>query len=99
MANGLFDPLCAFRHWQTWLRPGGTTVVIDGLYGRDGWTGRWEEEVDVLPLAATQSTATIPYLLEAAGFEIAAVERMAAVSALPTTRTPRYVVVARKPVR
>jgi SAM-dependent methyltransferase len=99
VANGLFDPLCAFRHWQAWLRPAGTVVVIDGLYGRDGWTGRWEEEVDVLPLAATQSTATIPYLLEAAGFEIAAVEHMAAVNALPTTRTPRYVVVARKPVR
>jgi len=99
VANGLFDPLLAFRHWHEWLRPAGTAVVIDGLYGRDGWTGRWEEEVDVLPLAATQSTATIPYLLEAAGFEIAAVERMAAVNALPTTRTPRYVVVARKPVR
>jgi SAM-dependent methyltransferase len=99
VANGLFDPLLAFRHWHKWLRPAGTAVVIDGLYGRDGWTGRWEEEVDVLPLAATQSMATIPYLLEAAGFEIAAVERMAAVNALPTTRTPRYVVVARTPVR
>jgi SAM-dependent methyltransferase len=97
LVNGLFDPLLAFRHWHRWLQPRGAVVIIDGLYGRDGWAGRWEEEVDVLPLAATQSTATIPYLLEACGFEVVAVERMAAVNALPVTRTPRYVVVARKP--
>jgi SAM-dependent methyltransferase len=97
VVNGLFDPLLAFRHWQRWLRPQGVAVVIDGLYGRDGWTGRWEDEVDMLPLAATQSMATIPYLLEACGFHVEAVERLAAVNALPTTRTPRYVVVARKP--
>lgn len=96
LVNGLFDPLLAFRHWHRWLRPGGAVVVIDGLYGREGWTGRWADEVDVLPLAATQSTATIPYLLEACGFSVEAVERMVAVNALPVTRTPRYVVVARK---
>ena len=76
-----------------------TVVVIDGLYGRDGWAGRWEEEVDVLPLAASQSMASTPYLLEACGFRIEAVQRMTAVNALPTTRTPRYVVVARKTAR
>lgn len=97
VVNGLFDPLLAFGHWHHWLKPAGVVVVIDGLYGRDGWTGRWEEEVDVLPLAATQSMASTPYLLEHCGFEIEGVERMAAVNALPTTRTPRYVVVARKP--
>lgn len=96
VVNGLCDPLLAFRHWQHWLRPAGVVVVIDGLYGRDGWTGRWEEEVDVLPLAASQSLATTPYLLEHCGFRIEAVERMQTVNALPTTRTPRYVVVARK---
>ena len=96
VVNGLCDPLRAFRHWHHWLKPAGTVVVIDGLYGRDGWVGRWAEEVDVLPLAASQSLATTPYLLEACGFLIVAVARMAAVNALPTTRTPRYVVVARK---
>lgn len=99
VVNGLFDPLLAFRHWHHWLKPAGSVVVIDGLYGRDGWVGRWEEEVDALPLAASQSTASIPYLLETCGFHIAAVERMATVNMLPTTRTPRYVVVARKPTR
>jgi SAM-dependent methyltransferase len=96
VVNGLFDPLLAFRHWHYWLKPGGVVVVIDGLYGRDGWVGGWEEEVDALPLAASQSMASTPYLLEASGFRIEAVERMAAVNALPTTRTPRYVVVARR---
>jgi SAM-dependent methyltransferase len=96
VVNGLFDPLLAFRHWHHWVKPAGVVVVVDGLYGRDGWTGRWEEEVDVLPLAASQSMASTPYLLEQCGFAIQAVERMAAVNTLPTTRTPRYVVVARK---
>ena len=99
VVNGLFDPLLAFRHWHRWLKPAGAVVVIDGLYGRDGWVGRWEEEVDVLPLAASQSMASTPYLLEACGFHVDVVERMTTVNALPTTRTPRYVVVARKVMR
>jgi aminoglycoside 6'-N-acetyltransferase len=96
VANGLFDPLLAFRHWQRWLRPGGAVVIIDGLYGRDGWRGAWAEEVDALPLAACQGMATVPYLLEAVGFRIEHVRPMATVNALPSTRTPRYVVVARR---
>ena len=99
VVNGLFDPLLAFQHWHSWLKPAGVAVVIDGLYGRDGWAGRWEEEVDVLPLAASQSMATTPYLLEACGFHIEAVQRMTTVNTLPTTRTPRYVVVARRTTR
>lgn len=96
VVNGLFDPLTAFRNWWRWLRPGGAVVVIDGLYGRDAWRGAWEEEIDVLPLAACQTLATVPYLLESAGFRIAAVERMSAVNGLATTRTPRYIVVAER---
>ena len=92
--NGLYDPLAAFRSWRRWLRPDGTVLVIDGLYGRDGWRGMWEEEIDALPLSACQTMATVPYLLEASGFRVRAVQRMATVNALPTTRTPRYVVVA-----
>lgn len=96
VVNGLFDPLTAFRHWWRWLRPGGAVVVIDGLYGRDAWPGPWEGEIDVLPLSACQTLATVPYLLEAAGFRITTVERMSAVNGLPVTRTPRYIVVARR---
>ena len=92
----LYCLTCTARHWHRWLKSAGTLVVIDGLYGRDGWVGGWGEEVDALPLSASQSMATTPYLLEASGFHIDAVERMTAVNALPTTRTPRYVVVARK---
>jgi len=96
LANGLYDPLVAFHNWFHWLKPGGTVVLIDGLYGRKAWTGRWEEEVDALPLSACQTSATVPYLLEAAGFRVNAVERMAQVNARPSTRTTRYVVVATK---
>jgi SAM-dependent methyltransferase len=96
LVNGLFDPLAAFRNWHHWLAPRGSIVVIDGLYDRSAWQGGWEAEVDVLPLSTCQSTAVVPYLLEVAGFRIDAVQRMDSVNALPTTRTPRHVVVASK---
>jgi SAM-dependent methyltransferase len=97
VVNGLFDPLVAFRNWYGWLKPDARVVVVEGAYGRGAWRGAWEEEVDVLPLAATQSLATVPYLLEAAGFEVEAVDWMTRVNALPSTLTPRYMVVARRP--
>lgn len=96
LLNGLFDPLAALANWHHWLKPGGAVVAIDGTYGRDAWTGVWQAEVDVLPLSSTQSLATVPYLLEKAGFRVEAVSRMDAVNRRPATRTPRYVVVARK---
>ena len=96
VANGLFDPLIAFQNWHHWLVPGGTVIVIDGFYGRDGWRGIWEEEVDVLPLSACQTMAMIPYLLEATGFRIDAVEMMQETNKMPATRTKRYIVVAQK---
>ena len=94
LANGLYDPLCAFTVWRHWLKPGGAVVLIDGLYGRDAWRGRWEEEVDVLPLSATQTRATAAYLLEAAGLRVDTVAAMPRTNAGPATRTERYVVVA-----
>ena len=96
LVNGLFDPLTAFRNWHYWLSPDGAVVVIDGVYGRSSWIGIWQEDVDVLPLSACQSTALAPYLLEIAGFRIDAVRWMEAVNKLPSTRTKRYVVAARK---
>jgi SAM-dependent methyltransferase len=96
VTNTLFDPLQAFRNWLHWLKPGGAVVVIDGLYGREGWRDLWAEEIDVLPLSALQTVATVPYLLEVAGFAVERVEWMAAVNALPSTRTQRYAVLARR---
>jgi len=96
LVNGLFDPLTAFSNWLFWLKPGGTVIAIDGLYGRSAWTGNFEEEVDLLPLSACQSMATLPYLLEKTGFEIEAVNLTTATNTMPATRTMRYVVVARK---
>jgi SAM-dependent methyltransferase len=92
LANGLYDPLAAFRNWHHWLKPSGAVVLVDGLYGRSAWTGRWEEEIDVLPLSACQTTATVPYLLEMAGFRIDRVQLMQATNARPSTRTSRYLV-------
>jgi ubiquinone/menaquinone biosynthesis C-methylase UbiE len=96
LTNGLLDPLAAFANWHRWLREGGSVVVIDGLYDRDAWSGPWEELVDLLPLAACRTMATVPYLLERSGFQIQHVGWMDATNARPATRTPRYLVVARK---
>lgn len=96
LANCLFDPLTAFRNWHAWLRPGGAVVVMDGLFTRDAWTGKWEGSVDALPLSASGSTATVPYMLECVGFHIDHVGMMARTNALPSTRTQRYIVVATK---
>jgi SAM-dependent methyltransferase len=96
LVNGLFDPLTAFRNWHYWLSPQGKIVVIDGIYGRDSWSGMWEEEIDVLPVSACQSTALVPYLLEAAGFQIEIVRWMKHANQQLSTRTRRYAVVAGK---
>jgi SAM-dependent methyltransferase len=97
VGNSLVDPLAAFANWRHWLEPGGAVIVMDGLYDRDSWSGRWEEAVDALPLSCHRTMALVPYLLEVSGFEIAHVGPMTAVNARPTTRTPRYVVVAKRP--
>ena len=96
LVNGLFEPLTAFRNWHHCLAPGGTVLVSDGLYCRSGWTGPWALEVDVLPASACETMALTPYLLEASGFDIEAVELMEATNQLACTRTPRYLVVATK---
>jgi SAM-dependent methyltransferase len=96
LVNGLYDPLAAFANWHCWLKPAGTVLVIDGLYERGAWSGVWANEVDVLPVAACQSTALVPYLLEQSGFSVEVVRMMDAVNRRPSTRTPRYLVVARK---
>ena len=98
VVNGLFDPLTAFANWMYWLKPGGAVVAIDGLYGRNAWQGDLEEAVDMLPMSACQNTAMLPYLLEKSGFEIESAGFMEATNRLPSTRTTRYVVVARKPL-
>ena len=99
LVNCLYDPLAAFRNWQAWLRPSGTVIIMDGLYDRGDWTGVWEGTVDTLPLSACRSIATVPYLLEYAGFHVEHVGLMSATNRRPTTRTQRYIVVARKESR
>ena len=96
LANCLFDPMAAFSNWYSWLKPGGTVILMDGLFDRASWAGMWQEEVDVLPLSACQTTAAAPYMLEHCGFHIEFVSLMKATNKLPSTRTPRYLVVASK---
>ena len=97
LVNGLFDPLSAFRNWIHWLQPGGTVVVMDGLFDRNAWTGELEQVVDKLPMSACRSIAMVPYLLENVGFQIDKVGFMSETNARPGTRTQRYLVVASKP--
>jgi len=96
LVNGLYDPMNAFKNWQYWLKPGCSVIVIDGLYDRTAWTGKWEEEIDALPLSACRSTALTPYLLELAGFRVDNVSLMRETNSMPTIRTTRYCVVASK---
>lgn len=96
LANGLFDPLAAFRNWHRWLRPDGIAIVMDGLFDRRDWSGTWEGVVDTLPLSACRTTATVPYLLEQTGFRVSFVGMMEHTNAQASTRTQRYMVAATK---
>ena len=96
LVNGLYDPLTAFKNWRQWLKTGGSVIVMDGLYDRSDWAGRWEYEVDILPLTACRTTSAVPYLLEEAGFNIDAVKYMEATNSMPSARTRRYIVFATK---
>lgn len=98
LTNCLYDPLAAFRNWYQWLRPGGTVVVMDGQFNRDAWAGSWADMVDELPLSACQSTATVPYLLEQVGFLVSHAGPMIHTNALSSTRTPRYIIAANRPL-
>ena len=100
----LDDPIRAFRSWRRWLRPGGLVVVIDGFWGRKGWTGGpLADAVDQLPLSCVQTIGTAAYLLAQAelavehrGWLQAVNDQLAAADPGATERSPRYVVVARK---
>ena len=96
LVNCLYDPLAAFRNWHRWLRPKGRVLVMDGLFDRDAWAGKWKGMIDSLPLSACRTTATVPYLLEQVGFEIDWVGPMNETNALPAARTERYLVAATK---
>ncbi len=94
LANGLYDPLSAMANWRHWLKPQGTVLLIDGFYSRSAWSSLATDFADCLPLAANQSLATVPYLLETVGFTVSHAGMMDASNALPSTRTEKYLVVA-----
>ncbi|MEZ6082355.1 MAG: methyltransferase domain-containing protein, partial [Pirellulaceae bacterium] len=95
LANGLYDPLAAMANWRHWLKPLGTVLIIDGFYSRSAWASLDTDFADCLPLAANQSLVTVPYLLEIAGFTVTHAGMMQATNALLSTRTAKYLVVAK----
>lgn len=95
VANELYDPLTAFQNMRHWLRPGGWVCVVDGLLDRTAWDDWGPNAVDQLPLAANQSPALLPYLLQYSGFEILTVKRLPRMDAILGGRHPRYLVKAR----
>ncbi len=98
LVNCLFDPLAAFQNWHHWLCPNGKIIVMDGLFDRSDWSGRWGDLIDTLPLSACRTMATVPYLLEQSGFTVEFAGMMDAINQLPSTRTKRYMVLAAKTV-
>lgn len=96
LTNTLFDPMAAFHNWHYWLRPSGYLIIMDGLYDRDDWRDQWRAFVDSLPLSACRTIATVPYLLEYCGFSVEFAGYMNRTNDRPSTRTKRYMVVARK---
>jgi len=94
------NPIATFRQWAGWLKQSGQVAVIDALWPRSAWTGMCP---DHLPLACTQTWATVAYMLEQAGLTVTErrwlhrVNGYEAVRALSTNTPPvvRYVVVGR----
>lgn len=101
----LHDPLRAFRHWHTWIEPGGIAVVIDGFWSRQEWaTGALSSTVDQLPLSCVQTIGTAAYLLTETDLAVThrgwmdEVNRHVAVNQPGATqRSPRYLVIAQEP--
>lgn len=98
------DPLSVFKRWYRWLGSGGRVAVIEVFWRRSDWTGSWSKFVDYLPLACTETWASVSYLLQKAGFSIKAArlldrvnedEKQRSLSATWKPKT-RYIVVAQK---
>lgn len=97
------DPIQTFQDWRNWLKPDGRVAVVEALWFRDHWQGHYKTYPDNLPLACTQTWATITYMLEKAGFEVSAywMHRINGYEALRTVSTNsrplvRYMVVGKK---
>lgn len=96
VVNGLYDPVAAFRNWHYWLKPDGIVIVMDGMFDRSSWSDSWADWVDQLPTSCIRSLATIPYLMELAGFQVLNSVYMDNTNARPSTRTKRLMVIARR---
>jgi SAM-dependent methyltransferase len=95
----LYDPIEVFRQWARWLRPGGTLIVIDGLWQRSGWSGELQGVIDELPLSVVSGLGTLTYLVEKGGFTVLERRLLDRVNGSPETRGgsgPLFVLVGKK---
>ena len=97
------DPIQTFQEWRRWLKPGGSVAIVEAIWFRDHWQGRYKTYPDHLPLSCTQTWATIAYMLEKAGFEVSSywlnrINGYEAVRTISTGGRPlvRYMVVGKK---
>lgn len=65
----LADPLATFSALRRHLAPGGRMVVIENCWARSDWhDDGWSGAANSLPLAYTQTWATVAYMLENVGY-------------------------------
>lgn len=91
------DPSKVFTLWRHLLKPSGKVVILDALWTRASWTGKWRELIDELPLSCMQTLSTVPYLLKQAGFVVKESRFLPRVNQIlgdDGTTCPRFIVVA-----
>lgn len=91
------DPGKVFALWRHMLKPSGKVVILDALWTRSSWGGKWGDLIDELPLSCMQTLGIIPYLLKQAGFVVKETRFLPTVNQLLAddgATCPRFIVVA-----
>lgn len=82
----LSDPIETFRLWKQLLKPDGRLLLIENAWIRQDWGwSDWGKRSDQLPLACTQTWATVAYCLSKAGFNVTICAWMRQVNRLEET--------------
>lgn len=90
-AHELADPLATFAALRRHMAPGGRMVVIENCWVRSEWHDEgWSGASNDLPLAYTQTWATVAYMLEKAGYARARGRWMDAVNVTDEVRRNGY---------
>lgn len=87
VVHELSHPIGTFALWKRALNPAGRLVVIENAWKRTDWgSGAWGNRTDALPLACTQTWATVTYCLKQAGYSAIKPDWMDMLNALPSMR-------------